>query len=178
MAALDVAGVTSRWLRQVANDGEMLDRTEMMYSDMYHPEEEEETGDRDSGRCCRCSCPPDTPCVTQEPGPDFANSSESVLSQFSFRCGCREVCYTFQGQKVGRGQRTSCDGSMTHCQYRFDRKYKNTLSIMLLVLLGEAVCTASAGPCPRLGSWSRWAGGDTEHRLSPGGLDWRAGVGW
>ena len=41
MAALDVAGVTSRWLRQVANDGEMLDRTEMMCSDMYHPEEEE-----------------------------------------------------------------------------------------------------------------------------------------
>ena len=119
MAALDVAGVTSRWLRQVANDGEMLDRTEMMYSDMYHPEEE--MGDGESGRCCRCSCPPDTQCVTQEPGPDLTNLSESVLSQFSFRCGCREVCYTFQGRKVGRGQRTSCDGSMTHCQYRFDR---------------------------------------------------------
>ena len=118
MAALDVAGVTSRWLRHVANDGEMLDRTEMMYSDMYHPEEEEDTSDGECGRCCRCTCPPDTLCVTQEP--DLTSSSESVLSHFSFRCGCREVCYTFQGQKVGRGQRTSCDGSVTHCQYRLE----------------------------------------------------------
>ena len=122
MAALDVAGVISGWLRHVANDGEMLDRTEMMYSDMYsdHSEKEEETSDGESSRCCRCSCPPGTPCVTQEPGPGLANSSESVLSQFSYRCGCREVCYTFQGQKVGRGQRTSCDGSVTHCQYRLE----------------------------------------------------------
>ena len=119
MAALDVAGVTSRWLKHVASDGEMLDRTEMMYSDMYE-EDEEETRAGECGRCCRCSCPPDTPCVTREPGADLDNSSDSVLSQFSYRCGCREVCYTFQGQKVGRGQRTSCDGSVTHCQYRLE----------------------------------------------------------
>ena len=126
MAPLDVAGVTSRWLRHVANDGEMLDRTEMMYSDMYHPEEEEEDtsgSDGECGRCCRCTCPPDTLCVTREPGPGLASSSESesVLSQFSYRCGCREVCYTYQGQKVGRGQRTSCDGSVTLCQYRLEQ---------------------------------------------------------
>ena len=119
MASLDVSGVTFRWLKHIANDREMMERTEMMYSDMYDTEEEE--GLASDGECCVCSCSPDTQCAIRDPGPDLATRSESVLCEFSYRCGCREVCYTFQGLKVGRGQRTSCDGSVTHCQYRLDR---------------------------------------------------------
>jgi len=69
--------------------------------------------------CCQpCSCSERTTeggpglCVTKELG------GEGFADLHTWACGCSEVCFSFEGLKVGRGWRTNCDGSTVSRQYR------------------------------------------------------------
>ena len=113
MATLDVARIVTRWMNYVATDANMFDKIEMMYSDMYA---ETNITDILTDKCCvPCSCDPGE-CVISPSDQD--KDGTSILRNYKLKCGCNELCYTFNGNKVGRSQKTQCDGSVTHNEYR------------------------------------------------------------
>ena len=98
-------------------------------------------------KCCRpCSCSEEAGeekglCVTREAG------GEGFADLYSWKCGCSEVCFSFEGLKVGRGWRTNCDGSIVSRQDRAGKP--DGLS-------------RSLGTGGQLESVGRWSGGRRE----------------
>ena len=97
--------------------------------------------------CCQaCSCSErggggTNLCVTKELG------GEGFADLYTWACGCSEVCFAFEGLKVGRGWRTNCDGSTVSRQYRGGKP--DGLSRRL-------------GTSGQLESVGRWSGGRRE----------------
>ena len=119
MATLDVAKIISRWIKYVASDANMFDKTEIMYSDMYNEADKKVTL---TEKCCKnCDCKPGQ-CVKTGNSSSETNgdgdTTNIVLGHFNYNCGCIELCYSFNNQKVGRSKRTQCDGSVTENEYR------------------------------------------------------------
>ena len=116
MDKVEVATVIARWLHYVAAAGpEMFDKTRMAEDTL---EDGEDTQEEEERCCTPCSCAP-RPCLTR--APDTAAAEEeggSVLGRRSLACGCVELCYEWRGRRVGRSQRTHCDGSVTIAEYR------------------------------------------------------------
>ena len=118
MATLDVAGVIARWMSYVVNGANMFDKTEMMYGDIFTDSEDNNVN---NDRCCQsCRCAPGT-CVVSDQTRD--DHDTSILATYNYVCGCVEICYRYRGHRLGRGQRTMCDGSLTHHEYRLFSKY-------------------------------------------------------
>ena len=117
MDKVEVATVIARWLHYVAAAGpEMFDKTRMAEDTL---EDEEDTQEEEERCCTPCSCAP-RPCLTRAPDTAAAAEEEggSVLGRRSLACGCVELCYEWRGRRVGRSQRTHCDGSVTIAEYR------------------------------------------------------------
>ena len=119
MASLDVAKIIARWIKYVASDANMFDKTEIMYSDMYNEATKQVTL---TETCCKkCDCEPGQ-CVTNGDPAQKTNGDNAniALGHYNYKCGCVELCYSFNNQKVGRSKRTQCDGSVTENEYRLD----------------------------------------------------------
>ena len=119
MARLDVSNIISQWLHHLETDQGMMDRLEVVYRARY------EVGEQQSlvepGRCCvKCDCrDSEGGCVREEE----VEGSGSVLTRYSYQCGCEEETYTYQGRRLGRSRRTRCDGALNTTDYRSVTSY-------------------------------------------------------
>ena len=112
---MDVANIIGQWIHHLETDRGVMDRLEVMYSTRYEVREEESL--LEDERCCvKCDCSEgDRRCVREEEG---GRGDSSVLSQYSYQCGCQEESYTYQGRRLGRSRRTRCDGATVTTDYR------------------------------------------------------------
>ena len=117
MASLDVANIIAQWLHHLETDRGVMDRLEVMYSTRYEVREEESL--LEDGRCCvKCDCSEGCTREEGEEGRGGRGGDSSVLSQYSYQCGCQEETYTFHGRRLGRSRRTRCDGATVTTDYR------------------------------------------------------------
>ena len=114
-----VESMVARRLEYMETNREALDKMEMMYRDKDDGDDVEENV---SETCCisDCQCQLSGRCwqSLEEDSIEDESSGESVLKEYQFKCGCFEVCFLFKGQKVGRSNRTFCDGSGMSRSYR------------------------------------------------------------
>ena len=103
---MDVSKIISQWIKFVVKDDSLFENIQL--SDVA--EEVDVGGDS----CCgECQCVPGT-CHVSQPRGDSSN-----LLEFRYQCGCTELCYAGKlGKKVGRSQRTKCNGTTAFNEYR------------------------------------------------------------
>ena len=121
MARLEVSNIISKWVHHLETDRGVMDRLEVVYRTRYEVKEEEEEEERlvEVGRCC-------VPCDCSETGGGCVRGEEegreetgsSVLTRYSYQCGCQEESYTHQARRLGRSRRTRCDGASVTTDYR------------------------------------------------------------
>ena len=121
MARLDVFNIIGQWFHHLETDRAVMDRLEVVHSARYEVREEKSL--LEEGRCCvKCDCrDSEGGCVREEEG--SGGSSCSVLTRYSYQCGCEEETYTYQGRRLGRSRRTRCDGALNTTDYRSVRSY-------------------------------------------------------
>ena len=106
---MDFSKVIERWLNFVSTDNSLFENIQL-------PDGSDSTYDNIVEKCCfACSCQPGQ-CITET----RVNESDDtcVMNDYTWQCGCQEICYSFEGKKVGHSQKSCCDGSKTLREYR------------------------------------------------------------
>ena len=117
-----IGALVAKWLEYIESNNEALDKMEMIYRDKLDSEVElNNVEDCLPETCCNssCDCRVLHSCCQPNPMKEKERDSEkSILKEFTFSCGCTEVCFQFQGQKVGSSKRIFCDGSVMNRYYK------------------------------------------------------------
>ena len=118
MARLDVFNIIGQWFHHLETDRAVMDRLEVVHSARYEVREQESLLEVE--RCCvKCDCSDtDTGSCVREGEGGRGETESSVLTQYSYHCGCVEESYSYQGRRLGRSRRSRCDGATVTTDYR------------------------------------------------------------
>ena len=144
----DLSKVVERWLHFVATDNSLFENIQL--PDDFDLKEKAED------KCCvACSCQPGG-CVTETRVNE--DTSVSVKSEYTWQCGCQEICYSYEGKKVGRSQKCCCDGSKTFKEYR-----SVWVCIIVIIQFSLNLCQARCYAWPEQDPVQDWQSG--QHRM-------------